>query len=700
MFQHENVGKMLSKLDLLQLKNNSNPQYHRGTLAAFLSFVKARTLVTHWDEVMDVFLTLVENDKSLLLGSNYLQELYLQLHLLGVHSTDILRQPLRRRNSASGWKCINAWKLIPTVVCVTLRIPRERLKVFTDLPWKELGTPPVHCELKSSPGNSLSNSWHNIFAAIQLSFGEITTCGLRDDEEFTIDVLEDPRGWHGTSPLLVSFYAPSWSISLEADATIVTFGILSTPNTSRQFAKILGRELNVYKTTLGDGKNVFITRHLPNQKGYPLICSSVNYEKANIESSSETVRSSVRVNLDRITGQIVTMTGRLDIIAEDIKSALKDGCQVQTAYISPCVVAVRLLKKQQQLLQFPAPVLRAGLKCRVARKSSYIEVEVQLTHSIGDDDLSHFISPTYINGLDPVLWNMPRLNLDCLPIFDTTKRKKMDWLINHMSYMWSARERTLRENTLSYGTIQKDVRVNLKDSLFSQFIDYTGLQGRHAKIFGINSPDSGGIQLLFFVSCLRLDLSNRTVVLDALVLPLTNQLVPTIKNFLAASTSRDICSITADDEELKLWKEMLPAYVERCRQWKHRPTCEYLSRSQIPLSLKTGEQVICSCGNGIVPEGIFSDIPLWNTISKHVVRVAISPLFTNPSTEPSHDITGLAEENLSARSSNTGCANCKKAESPKDGIKLQKCARCMTAKYCSVECQRADWGKHKKGCGK
>ena len=38
------------------------------------------------------------------------------------------------------------------------------------------------------------------------------------------------------------------------------------------FVKTLGFEINVYSTTLGDGNNVYITKHLPNQSAYPAVC--------------------------------------------------------------------------------------------------------------------------------------------------------------------------------------------------------------------------------------------------------------------------------------------------------------------------------------------------------------------------------------------------------------------------------------------
>ena len=41
------------------------------------------------------------------------------------------------------------------------------------------------------------------------------------------------------------------------------------------------------------------------------------------------------------------------------------------------------------------------------------------------------------------------------------------------------------------------------------------------------------------------------------------------------------------------------------------------------------------------------------------------------------------------------CANCKKF-----GFKFKKCSACQSVYYCSRECQKSDWKKHKKVCKK
>jgi hypothetical protein len=246
----------------------------------------------------------------------------------------------------------------------------------------------------------------------------------------------------------------------------------------------------------------------------------------------------------------------------------------------------------------------------------------------------------------------------------------------------------------------KDVRVNFKDSLFSLFMHFSGLQGDKSRVFGINNPTEGGVHILIFASCLRLDLANHTVVLDSAVLPLTNRLMPKIDRFLAAlSSSRmglPLCNIKVDNDELSLWKEVLPAMVERCRRWEHRSSCEYVVKGQIPLSVEEGKRVLCSCGEGLLPAKFVTGVPEWEVASKYAVRAAISPSFSVPFVEKTFDFDSIKSR---VQLEIKRCHNCRK-EKCNDGTNLLTCSRCQVVKYCSAQCQRDDWREHKKVCGK
>ncbi|CAG9568823.1 MYND finger domain-like protein [Leishmania major strain Friedlin] len=45
-----------------------------------------------------------------------------------------------------------------------------------------------------------------------------------------------------------------------------------------------------------------------------------------------------------------------------------------------------------------------------------------------------------------------------------------------------------------------------------------------------------------------------------------------------------------------------------------------------------------------------------------------------------------------------GCFHCHKGARGAATVPLQRCSRCKVAKYCSVECQKADWKVHKQVC--
>ena len=697
MFRNEDMTHLFSKIDLQTIQNSSVLHYHRGSLASFLRFVKRRVVVD-WNETMNVFIGLVENNSSLLMSRNYMQELYIQLHLLDLHTVSTFTPPFKHISQPQASKGLSAWREIPAVICITLKVPRAQLRAITEVPLKELGTPILHCVLQSSSKHP-GRQWQNIFAMVQLTFGEVTTSGSRCDDGFRVNVSEDVHGWNGHSSLLVSFVAPSWVVLLEPKAATVAVGIQSTPQSSHTFMKSLGFDMNIYKTTLGNEENVYMTKYRPNLLGHASVCNFEEPSKIASKHTNEEVATTVKASVDLKTGQITALICRLDIRLESIKSGLRNGAPVETVQTSPCTISVAIGKAGPKFrLLFPVPVQISRSKSRIARKSSYIEVIAPMADPRDGGGVPHFMCPMFPSKNGPVIWNMPRLNLDCLPILDTSKRKELEWLTTHVSLMLSSRERHLREKSMEPGTAkQKDARINLKDSLFSLFMHFSGLQGQQARIFGINNPGHGGVHILVFVSCLRLDLANHTVVLDAAILPLHDHLMPKLRPFLEKLTGIGLCSVIVDDDELRLWKEIIPAWVERCRQWEHRPSCEYLSKYKIPLSVDHGQNPICSCGEGTLPSRYSFDLPRWKLAAKHAVQAAISPSFSVPFVEQSfegNDTTELAAH------CETGCRLCGKGNSDDGGKGLLRCSRCLAVRYCSVECQRADWKEHKKVCKK
>ncbi len=271
MFQHENMRLLFSDISLQRLKKMACPRYHRGSLAAFLALVKRR-VSADWNVVMDIFLVLVGTDSSILMSRNYIQELFLHLHIFNIHSVPTLRPgshiegkplDLGTAKKVGGNPSLVSW--------ITLNVPRTLLRAFTEIPYSELGTPPVQCIVQSS-SQFAGRPWQNIFSVVQLAFGEVVTSGSRQSDDLRLIIYEDDNGWTGESLLLVSFCVPTWITCLEPETATVSFGIQSTPQSSRTFTKHFGLELNIYETYLGCKENIYITKYAPNQSGQPRVC--------------------------------------------------------------------------------------------------------------------------------------------------------------------------------------------------------------------------------------------------------------------------------------------------------------------------------------------------------------------------------------------------------------------------------------------
>lgn len=169
---------------------------------------------------MDHVLRLIETDSAVSLGLNYIQELYLYLHILDLYSADVFTKTGQVKYAITGG--IGRWKDFPTTVCITLQVPRARLAALTGPKATEVGTPIGHCILQSSSGSKLGR-WQNIFSEIQIAFGTISTVSAMYTNDFAIRVTKDELRWQGNSPLVVSFVALSWFLLLKPQTTIVAF---------------------------------------------------------------------------------------------------------------------------------------------------------------------------------------------------------------------------------------------------------------------------------------------------------------------------------------------------------------------------------------------------------------------------------------------------------------------------------------------
>ncbi|KAF2502343.1 hypothetical protein BU16DRAFT_554409 [Lophium mytilinum] len=710
MFRNEDHAAMMASLISQKsinytLQNSSKVQHNRGSFALLLRFLRER-IETDWSNMMNKLIQKISEDQTLMFGRNYLQELFVYLYVFGVHhNTTYLPNP--RMHQTAGvpiGPCL--WKDVPPVVCITLKVPCSKLGVFTSLSKRELSTPPVRCTLNSL--DRLTNS----FSALNMSFGTMSSSGSRDDDDFRLRITEDDRGWSGKEPVLVSFLAPTWFVVRDFHKTLVSFGVVSTPLSTPTFVRALGDRLNVYQTTLGDKDHVFVTKHAPNLSGLPSLpnlgqsVASASSFRTTAEAvltkpvpgNSEDPRVVFTATMS--AASLSNITAHLDIIFADHKSLLTGGALVQIHQQSSFNINLTIGESPRRyLFRFPIPVLESRCRVRIARKSSYVEVvATALVPSAFAQrpDMVYLMFPEKSND---VLWNVPYTSSDYLPILDVAKKAEMQWLVTHISMMFSANERQMKRENRSAGAffpVHDDLRTNFKDSLFTMFMNFSVPKGRRLRIFGINQPEDGGLHAIFFIQSLRLDLANATVLLDGAVLVLTDNVCENIRPFIAAlSADANFRNIDVNADELKLWKHAIPAFAERCRSWKHLSTCEYKTQQRIPSSYAHGKQVICSCGNGKLPSSFIQGVPKWDMVKDYAVRVAISPVFPVPYVEA---LAGMDSTSRELSKVNVeACAFCRKT-TDEIGTTLMRCGRCQNMKYCSKPCQKADWKRHKKIC--
>lgn len=255
------------------------------------------------------------------------------------------------------------------------------------------------------------------------------------------------------------------------------------------------------------------------------------------------------------------------------------------------------------------------------------------------------------------------------------------------------------------------------------------------KAFMLCDKSRRGVSYLFIViACIRLDVGSHTAVVDAFVamgVPAVRAALETMRRGYA-STSRPgprkadddgIQRIDTDADETAAWFHLLPRLTERCRTWPHKPSCAYSTSEN--QEQKPGEQIprtrgrqnpLCLCGVGIGTEVLPK---AFERVAPYLTRAAFSPLFSvpyleempdDPEGDPFMDMDmgwpSSWEDATRGMPPHPWNADIGKMDAVGKGYRCRACgkegsmacSRCKRVRYCSKECQRADWRDHKKAC--
>jgi len=246
--------------------------------------------------------------------------------------------------------------------------------------------------------------------------------------------------------------------------------------------------------------------------------------------------------------------------------------------------------------------------------------------------------------------------------------------------MFSDRELVLRGTSFDFMT-------NIKNIVHAMFF-YPIVRLKPSKDF-FSGP------IVFFITGHYLDFNSDSLVAEAYFCPVPEDV----------DLPFEAADIPLTDEEMMFWLKMLPALIERCREFEHTHSCDYAAETP-GSEIKSN----CSCGTGKIVGDGFKELlgDSWTLFQPNVTRVAISTLFVAPYIESTRTFYNAfargAHEKMSIfryfgpiidepyiEMKKLRCKVCWKENS-------RKCVKCKQVAYCSKGCRTKDLKEHKKYC--
>ncbi|KAF6752925.1 hypothetical protein DFP72DRAFT_904020 [Ephemerocybe angulata] len=654
-------------------------QYTRETFVLLLKLFKDRLQPSawKWEQAVSVFEMHLQTKWSAakkdtngkMLPGNmetlHYQDLCGQLHRYGLYTSNCFRQ-----GRIIDLGPFSAWPSIPTLIRVVLVVPRTKLAVFEKSHPDRVGTPALHCGLAGH--NKL-----NFFTSVHAAFGHVAALGTKSEPRVRFD--EDPAGRKGSSPLVLSFTVPSFTI----------FELEPLPNLSVEFyiRDTIAAQQNPTFKPLGQGLIIFSAKLLDTSLVHILPEPTPPAKRRNLSRSVQIGRvGQASMEFDPDCEHIAALCIRLNL--EDnasIEAFSSEGGKATPGIrqVSACVIRLTIGQRSQDIA-YPFPINASDPRLRLARKSRYIEIILPPSRMIVADGMTCSSFPVIPHGTTPFPWSVHRVNLSLMPTINLGAKGLEKWLNPHVGIMLSTRERAMLKKHAD------DVLTSLKDTIRAIIIGVAGTGGSARRtVFQLVLDGSSEGDTFLFMNGLRFDLGSHTVVCDGYVLTITDELLEGASDDAQQAYKEllkrdDMPAFLVSQGEMEAWKQLLPSLVERCRSgWTHGPNCEYASQGSIPLSQAFRTDPLCRCGQGKSVDEMLG-VEHWRPLAAFFTRIAISPLFA----------VSYLEKIAKARNGvGKECGMCNRR-----GGNMKACAACKKVCYCSVECQKKDWKSHKQTC--
>ena len=501
------------------------------------------------------------------------------------------------------------------------------------------------------------------FTSIQPIFGKLIP--HKDGQTGVIE--EDVDSWYGSADLQLCMYVSS-AHCLADHPRNISLSIRLNIAAHESFKSIYGNNLEVFKAKILNHQAVHLFEAMPglHPANPPIIDPFADLAVAEVP---------VSLHWTRFDWKKREFSVLVAYVADDRLQVLKKKKGLTVKQIGPCTVLVTV-NSFGQVCTFAYPV--KDVRYDVFPSIDSIKVTASLITTLDPRftkqpfSLIHRSNSTYNPSL-------PYINFRKLAKLDTNE-EEVEWLNPHLTCMFSDRELALRGTSFDFMT-------NIKNIVHAMFF-YPIVRLNPSKDF-FSGP------IVFFITGHYLDFNSDSLVAEAYFYP-----VPEDVDF-----PFEAADIHLNDEEMMFWLKMLPALIERCREFEHTDSCDYAT--EIPGSEITSN---CSCGTGkIMGDGLKELLgDSWTLFQPNVTRVAISTLFVPPYIESTRTFYNAFSHGAHMKMSifryfgpiidepyielkKLRCKVCWKEKS-------KKCVKCKEVAYCSKGCQTKDLKEHKKYC--